>query len=359
MAASDLLELAVGAVVVLVFINDLFQTVVLPRPSSNYLRPSVLFTGLAWRAWRGLARRSPGTQNREMMLGSFGPFMVIGMLGLTVAGLIVGYGLILHALRSQITPQPDGLASAVYFSAVSLLTLGFGDLVPTGGAARILVGLEAATGLGTVALVISLLFSLYAAFQRREVRVITLDALAGAPPSGLTLLERCQELRIPETLIQTFDEWKIWSAEVLESHLAYPVLNYFRSSHDNESWVSALGAVMDAATLVLTTIDGGPVGHAKLMYQVGHHLVEDLSLYFKLPMDDEVGVERAEFDQACERLAAAGYLLRAPDSAWESFSRVRSEYALPLNSLATYFDIPPSQWVGDRTLIQHRLLRHA
>jgi hypothetical protein len=87
--------------------------------------------------------------------------------------------------------------------------------------------------------------------------------------------------------------------------------------------------------------------------------VEDLSLYFKLPMDDEVGVERAEFDQACERLAAAGYLLRAPDSAWESFSRVRSEYALPLNSLATYFDIPPSQWVGDRTLIQHRLLRHA
>jgi hypothetical protein len=358
MSATDLLELAVGVVVVLIFISDLFQWVVLPRPSSNYLRPSVLLMAAAWRGWRGLARRSPGPQNREAMLGGFAPFMVIATLGLTVAGLIVGYGLILHSIRGQVTPVPDGLASAIYFSAVSLLTLGFGDLVPTGGVARILVALEAATGLGTVALVISLLFSLYAAFQRREVRVITLDALAGAPPSGLTLLERCQELQIPETLSQTFDEWKTWSAEVLESHLAYPVLNYFRSSHDNESWVSALGAVMDAATLVMTTIEGGPVGHAKLMYQVGHHLVEDLSLYFRLPMDYEVGVERAEFDQACERLAAAGYQLRPPDLAWEKFARLRGEYALPLNSLASYFEIPPSQWVGDRTLIQHRLLRH-
>jgi hypothetical protein len=346
-------------VVVIVFLIDLFQWVVLPRPSSNYLRPSVVILALSWWAWRGLGTRSSNIQKREAMLGSFAPFMVILLLGLTVTGLIFGYGLILHALSSQISPPPADFATAVYFSAVSLLTLGFGDLVPRGTAARFLVTLEAATGLGTVALVISLLFSLYAAFQRREVRVITLDAIAGAPPSGVTLLERCQELAIPETLGRTFDEWRTWSAEVLESHLAYPVLNYFRSSHDNESWVSALGAVLDASILVLTTIEGGPYGQSKLMYEVGHHLVEDLSRYFRLPLDHEVGVDRSEYDQARERLAAAGYHLRPPETAWQNFSRLRGDYALPLNAMARYFAIPPSQWVGDRTIIQHRAIRHA
>jgi len=45
-----------------------------------------------------------------------------------------------------------------------------------------------------------------------------------------------------------------WTAEVLESHLAYPMLLFFRSSHDNEAWLNSFGAVMDAAVLVMSAV---------------------------------------------------------------------------------------------------------
>lgn len=358
MTLIQFLEIAIGAGLVLICLVDLFQSVVLPRPAQNYLRPSYAITRGGWWLWRWVGSRQPSPDRRESMLGGFGPLLVIATLAVIVAGLIVGYGFIVLGLSDQVRPKPTDLGTAIYFSAVSLLTLGYGDIVPTGPAARILITLEAATGLGTVALVISLLFSLYAAFARREVQIINLDAIAGAPPSGVTLLERCSELGIPDLLAKTFDDWRNWSAEVLQFHLAYPVLSYFRSNHDNESWVGALGAMLDAATLVMTTIEGGPHGRAKLMYEVGHHLVEDLAYYFGMEQNHEVGIERSEFDHARQRLAAAGYTLRDADASWQGFSRLRGGYAVALNAMATYWAIPPSQWVGDRSLLRHgKLLR--
>src|SRR3989441_66368 len=126
---------------------------------------------------------------------------------------------------------------------------------PAGGAARLAVLAESASGVILVALVISLLFSLYQSFQEREELVVALDALAGAPPSGIQILETAATDRMPQQLEETFNDWRRWSAAVLESHLAYPILFYFRSSHDNEAWLSSFGAVMDAATLVLSLIE--------------------------------------------------------------------------------------------------------
>jgi hypothetical protein len=268
--------------------------------------------------------------------------------------LMVGYGLIFYAVSWQLRPRPPDLGTAIYFSGQSLITLGFGDIVPGSGPARALVLAEAVTGAGVVALTISLLFSLYASFQRREALVVTLDASAGVPPSGVTLLESALALDMPELLARTFDEWRRWSAEVLDVHLAYPILNYFRSSHDNESWVSALGAVMDAATLVLTCVEDGPRGSAKIFFQVGGHLVEDLSQLFRFAEDGGAGVEREEFEEARARLAKAGYRLTDADTAWNKFSKLRGQYAGPLNELAHYLAIPPAQWIGDRSYLTLR-----
>ena len=140
---------------------------------------------------------------------------------------------------------------------------------------------------------------------------------------------------------------------MLDSHLAYPILAYFRSSHDNDSWISSLGAVMDAATLVLTTIEDGPTGWAKLSRAVGNHCLEDLVSFFGLPAEPEVGVERAEFDQARRRLELAGYVLRDPDDAWASFARHRAEYAGRVNALARHWATPPAQWIGDRSPLKY------
>src|SRR5258708_30004999 len=187
-----------------------------------------------------------------------------------------------------------------------MLTIGFGDVVPIGSLARLTSLVAAASGLGLFALVITFVFTLYGSFQRREVAVVVLEAGAGAPPSGVNLLETYALLGILDDLPRVFANWQAWSAEVLDSHLAYPILAYFRSSHDNDSWISSLGAVMDAATLVLTTVKDGPKGWAKLSRSVGGHCLEDLVAYFGLQSDTDVRGQLAEFDDAHRRLQRAG-----------------------------------------------------
>src|SRR5207302_1049300 len=268
------LELAVGAIMIWIVLRDLFVGVIVPRPARGRVGPSNLVVRASWRAWRWVGNRASDTVVREARLGVFAPLSLILLLLVWVVGLILGYGLVFNALREQLSPVPPDLGTSFYFSGVSFLTIGYGDVVPVGPVARFLALLEGATGLGVVAVVISLLFSLYGSFQRREVLTITLDALAGAPPSGVVLLENSLRNAMLDHLDETLDEWKLWAAEVLESHLAYPVLAYFRSSHDNESWVSAIGAILDASVLIITTVEDIPRGPARLTYGVGSHLVE-------------------------------------------------------------------------------------
>src|SRR6059058_2437740 len=258
------------------------------------------------------------------------------------------------------TKSPNPMVSTEVppkYSAVGK-SIGFGDFVATSGLARLLALIAGGTGLGTIALAISFLFSLYGSFQRREILIVTLDARAGAPPSGVNLLETMAKLGMIDDLPSFFGEWEKWAAEVLDSHLAYPVLAYFRSSHDNESWVSALGAVLDATTLVLTTVVDGPRGPAKMMFAMGTHLVEDLSRFFRIARDHDPGVERYEFDQARERLAAAGWALLGAEESWVAFSRLRTQYAVPLNNMAKWWAAPPTQWIGDRSYVRFPLQRH-
>jgi hypothetical protein len=168
------------------------------------------------------------------------------------------------------------------------------------------------------------------------------------------LLETCAKDAMPNQLIATFDEWRLWTVDVIESHLSYPLLFYFRSSHDNEAWANSFGAVMDAATLVLTTIDGGPVGNARLMHKVGAHFVADMRDHFRIVGEPVAGVEREEFLEACARLEHVGYQLHNLDSAWDAFSNMRSKYGLWLNQTTKGLNVPPAPWIGDRSYLPHR-----
>ncbi len=354
----DIVAFVAGLVGLGYLLNDVFQSVVVPRPTPGRFRLSRWLVRPTWRAWRWYGLRVPDADRRERMLGTYAPLAVIMLLICWMAGLIVAYGLMLYALRSGIHPTPQNLGEAFYFAGVSVLTLGFGDFVATGGLARFIVLTEAISGLGLIALAISFLFSLYASLQRREMKVVTLDARAGAPPSAVSLLETYAKLKLVPDLPRFFAEWEAWAAQVLDQHLAYPVLAYFRSSHDNESWVSALGAVLDTATLVLTTVEGDYHGEALMMYSMGRHLVEDLSRFFGLRDGSEVGVEPDEFDQARERLAAAGFQLRPREPAWRKFVELRSAYADPLNTMAKYWAAPPAHWIGDRSYVRLVADRH-
>jgi hypothetical protein len=179
----------------------------------------------------------------------------------------------------------------------------------------------------------------------------------------VTLLESYAHRGLVDQLPALFAQYELWTAEMLESHLAYPILPYFRSSHDGQSWVSALGALLDASTLLMAaapTPSTGPWRNAKssaeMLYSIGCHALVDLTQ--NRPFRGRAGgrnpgIEPSEFASACRRLSDAGCPIECNEQAWETFSRLRSVYAPRLNLLARYFESPPTQWIGDRTLLAH------
>src|SRR5450759_1672162 len=269
----ETMAFVLGILLLILVVWDLFETIVVPRPSPGWFRIARYLVRGSWRVVRAIGRGRDG-RTHDTLLGLFAPAMTLALLVAWLSTLIIGFGLVLFALRDQLSPSPQDLGTTLYFAGSSVLTLGFGDIVAAGPAARVVVVIAAASGLGVVALVVTFLFSLYGSYQRREVQVVTLQAVAGAPPSAVALLETYAQLDLVDRLPGFFAEWERWAAEVLDTHVAYPLLGFFRSSHDNLSWISALGTVLDAASLVLTTITGVPRGVSMQAKRAGTHMGE-------------------------------------------------------------------------------------
>jgi hypothetical protein len=347
----------VGLTLILIVFYDLFQTVVLPRPAVGKMQLARRVVRPMWLVWRWVSQRTSRLERSEARLAAFAPVALLTLFLIWAAALILGYGLVLNGLAEQIRPAPPDFITSIYISASTLVPLAYGDFVPEGFLARGTIIAESATGVVLAALAITLLFSLYESFRSREELVVSLDALAGAPPTAVQLLETAAKHHMRPPLDDTFDDWRKWSAMVLESHLAYPLLIYFRSSHDNEAWINSFGAVMDAAVLTLSTIDNGSDGPAHLMFTVGNHLVEDMSWVFNIKSSDDPIVERAEYDAAVQRLIKVGYKIRDTEAGWKKFAELRAKYATGLNQMALWLVIPPAQWIGDRSYLPHRVKR--
>jgi hypothetical protein len=357
---ANLAAVAGGLFLIAVALRDVFQAVIVPRAENTVLRVSRYVMRGLWRIWPRLAQaRFPRNQRRrEDFLATFAPFELVTILVIWVIMLVVGWGLFFYGIRAQLRPSTLTFDAALYYAGSSLLTIGYGDIVAITPFARVMSLLAAASGLGTVAIVTSFLFSIFGSFQNRERFVVALGARAGVPPSGAGLLAVHGYAGIRGDLAQVFRDGQDWTAGVMESHLAYPILIMFRSSHDYESWVATLGTLMDAASLVMTVLDPTHIensemqGQARIMYNIGRHLTNDFADYFKFRSTQSgPGVEQIEFDGACQRLKEAGYAIRDPKEAWTQFSRLRASYAPHLHALARWLEIPPVQWVGDRSII--------
>lgn len=355
----ETLAFAVGVLLLVAVAWDLFETIVVPRPTPGWFRMGKYVVRSFWWVVRAVGSpRRGGTH--DTLLGLFAPTATLLLLACWLGALVIGDGLILYALRDQLSPVPTDLGTTIYFAASSVLTLGFGDIVAAGPLARTVVVVSAVSGLGVVALVVTFLFSLYGSYQRREVQVVTLQAAAGAPPSAVQLLETYARLDLTRRLPDLFAEWERWAAEVLDTHVAYPLLGFFRSSHDNLSWISALGTVLDAASLVLTTIEGVPRGEAELFRGVGSHLVEDIvNLGFRLgvkpgagPATAGAGVDRGAFDEAWARLREAGYDMVPAERAWEAFEAARTVYSGRLEAMARYWATPTNSWLDSAAMLR-------
>jgi ion channel len=332
------IELMLGSIIVVSTFVDIFQSVVVPRPTRRSLRLAPFLLHGMWPLWKWIALRFPSAKHRAAFLGIYAPLTVVMLLLVWGMALIFGYGLLFLALQSELQPRLNDLGTALYFAGASLLTLGFGDIVATGGITRALALCAGASGIAIVSGVISMFFSLYSSLGHREVQVAMLHNRAGSPPSGVTLLETYARLKMLEELPGFLTAWEEWSTEVLIGSLSYPVLPYFRSARPYESWVSALGALLDTATLVISCIEDGPAGPANLLYQTGCQLVNDLKDYFKIvPAQAKAGTPRLSFVAAYTRLKSAGFCLADPEPAWVSFIELRSAYEEALHSLMKYW----------------------
>jgi hypothetical protein len=344
-----------GILLLTVTLLDVFRSLVMPRATRGRLRLSRPLFRAMWRPWQWVAVRRKTTEGRERVLATAAPFFFFMLLAAWAFLAVLAYALILWSpgfAPGMHGHEHDRFTTALYFSGSSLFTIGFGDVVATGWTRAIVVA-EGATGLGLVAVVIGYLPVLYQAFNRREVGVIRLDARAGSSPSGPELLYRMGGARARSSLAELFTEWERWAADVMETHLSYPLLAFFRSPHDNTSWVTALGSVLDAATLMLTAIDTDPDEHARLLFGTGVHAVEDLFYYFRLT-EREAVISREEFESVMEDLKSVGIPVRPVDEALSEFTKKRENYAPRLDALAVLLAAPPAQWIGDRSMLGAR-----
>jgi hypothetical protein len=325
---------------------EVFETMVVPRRVTRAYRLTRLYYRLGWWAWSAVGRRLPPGRQRESFLSFFGPLSLLGVFAAWAAALVVGFGLLHWSLY---TPLPAAgqapLATCIYFSGSTFFTLGYGDFAPASTLGRALAVLEAGMGFGFMAIVIGYLPVLYQAFSRREVTISLLDARAGSPPSAGQLLLRLAHANDPHALTALLVEWERWSAEVLESILSYPVLSYYRSQHNNQSWLAALTAVLDTSALVLAGVRVGNVYQAQLTFAMARHTAVDLALIFRTaplpPSPDRLPPDRLHALWA--QLRAAGIEAREGPAVLGKLAELRELYEPFVNALGGYFlfRLPP------------------
>lgn len=346
-----------GALLIAGVLFESFEAVVLPRRVTRRYRFGRFYYRNSWKLWRivtgWLVTR---VRAREACLSWFGPLSLLGLFALWFAGLIVGFGLIMWGIEVPLRGAPDpGLHSYFYLSGVTFFTLGFGDLTPTEPLGQMLLVLECGLGFSILALMMSYFPVLYQAFSTREVSITMLDARAGSPPSAGQLLIRAASAGDFPAIVQPFlQEWERWAANVLESHLSFPVLSYYRSQHDNQSWLAALTALLDACALLMTGPKECRLFQAQLTFAMARHAAVDLALVFQVPpappATDRLPPERLAALR--QKLKAAGLELRGDAAADARLAELRGMYEPFVHALADYFalripDIDPDNSAVD------------
>jgi len=319
-----------GAVLVGTVLWDVFETIVLPRRVTRRIRVTRLFYRSTWWPSRAIALRIRKNKRRELFLSIYGPLSLLGLLVVWAATVVLGFAIIHWGLGSKIGPyvSSSGFLTDLYYSGTTFFTLGLGDVAPAGAAARAFTVLEASIGFGMLALVIGYLPVLYQAFSRREVNISMLDARAGTPPTASELLRRHQEAQSMSRLDDWLRDWEMWSADLMESHLSYPALCFFRSQHDNQSWLAALSTVLDVCSLVMVGIDGLPKWQAQLTFKMARHALVDISQIFNTSPLQHDGARLTEEDLAHLRtqLSAQGIVLSNESGDAQTLQDLRALY---------------------------------
>lgn len=349
-----------GVLLVIAVLWETFETIVLPRTIIRQLRLTRVYFNVAWQLYRRGAPE-PGTgAAREAYLSTFGPMSLLGLILCWVLALIFSFALIQWGLGSHVVSVSGSpsFASDLYLSGTTFFTLGLGDVTPTTTAAKLCVVGEAGVGLGFLAIVIGYIPVIYSSFSRREAGISLLDARAGSPPTAGEMLLRHAKGSNMEALAPLLATFEAWTSDLMESHLSYPVVAYYRSQHDRESWISALAAILDSCALVLVGFEDHGTWHRALQWQanmtfaMARHAIVDLSLVFHVSPAATYGnrLPEEDFDRLRTDLAAAGLTLAGGANAEARLRAIRAEYEPYIGALGELLLMSMPPWYSDRAL---------
>ena len=340
----------IAIILIAVVLWDAFETMVLPRRVTRRFRVTNFVYRMTWYPWAKCAQLVRN-HRRESFLSFYGPLALIFLLLVWAVGLVFSFGMLQWALGSALTSadgRPATFGVDLYMSGTTFFTLGLGDVTPHSTAARLITVIEAGIGFGLLAIVIGYLPVLYQAFSRREVNISLLDARAGSPPSAVELIRRHMRDYGADELAKLLSGWELWAAELMESHLSYPSLAYFRSQHENQSWLAALTTILDASALVMVGVEGVPARTARLTFAMARHAAVDLSQAMNTPPTDHCHGRLTEDDfvRLRELLAEAGAPFREGPAAEKKLAKLRTLYEPYVHALSHRLLAPLPPWLS-------------
>lgn len=344
------IEVVLGGALVLIMAWEAFETIVLPRTVSRKLRFTSLYFEAVWKLGSVLMRIVGNRAAlRESILGIVGPLTLIVLIAFWSSGIILGYAFIQYGLATPMTGGEHGLGITLYVSAATFFTLGYGDVVALNAAGRVVSMVEAGTGFGMLALVISYVPVLYQAFSARERVSLLLDARAGSPPVAAELLETYGDDL--DGLRELFAEFERWGATLLETYLSYPILTMYRSQHEQLSWIASLTCICDACAFVQVSYQDESremsrlKRQAQLTYAMLRHLVVDVAYILdEDPVEPPVPrMAPADWEVVSQRLRAKGAPVCQEAMSCTTLATLREDYEPYVYglSLGVFLTMPP------------------
>jgi len=345
----------IAVFILLTTLWEAFETIILPRRVTRPFRLVRLFYQATWRLWAGVNRLIRNKTLREAHLSYYGPLSLLGLFATWAVVLVLGFAMLHWSAGSAINAPGEipTFRTDIYLSGTTFFTLGLGDVTPRTTLAKAITVIEGGTGFGFLGLMISYLPTLYGAFSQRELNISLLDARAGSPPTAAELLRRHSQFSDNEVLTPYLRDWEVWSAQLMESHLSYPVLCYFRSQHDNQSWLAAFAAVLDVSALLIAYGEGTAKWQSRLTFAIARHAVLDLAEVLRVPpsrpaQDRLPAKDVAEIRNLLVECRASN---KCGEEGDKKLHQLREMYEPYLNGLSIRLLMPLPTWgVGQRSV---------
>jgi ion channel len=337
-----------GLFIAFVVLWEAFETIILPRRVTRPVRLVRIFYRVTWTIWAAINRSFRLKKMREAHLSYYGPLSLLGLFATWAFMLILAFAMLHWAAGSAVSTPGEipTFRTDLYLSGTTFFTLGLGDVTPRTTLARVITVAEGGTGFAFLGLMISYLPTLYGAFSQRELNISLLDARAGSPPTAAELLRRHAQFADNEVLTPYLRDWEIWAAQLMESHLSYPVLCYFRSQHDNQSWLAAFTAVLDVSALLIAYGEGTAKWQARLTFAIARHAVVDLAEVLRVPAaqpsSDRLPPNQVE--QVRNLLVECRASTKCGDAGDKKLSQLREMYEPYLNGLSLRLLMPLPSW---------------